>query len=430
MPDELTPEQVAANNEKVIREAETQGAEKVTDPKDIADTRSALDKLMEGAGKEIIPKPVIEPTPEEKAKADADKAAADKIAGEREAHLKKSEDYFKDTPSLPTGASPKSSEAFASVKIKAAQEISAREAKIEELNKQLSEAQEKLKNPVPAEIERELKESREWRSKLDVDFDPKFKEFDKAIGASQDFIYAQLRKSPAVTDKVIEEIKKYGGPENVNMTKLFESIHDPVMQRLVESKIADIEVSKFNREQAIKAAKDNIGQYMAEREKATGAKATEHNTSTAKHLETFHGQMTWLAEKAVDPKADDATKKSVEEYNKFIAETKQSMAVALKDDSAEMRALMIAGMGQLMLERRMGAGHVAENAELKKENAELKEKIAKFKEGSTSRFRETAAPADGKLPKAEEKDLYHKPTTVALDDIAKQVMEERAAKGL
>lgn len=429
MPEELTPEQVAANNEKVIRESEQQGADKVTNPQDIADTRSALDKLMEGAGKEIL-KPVIEPTPEEKAKVEADKLAAEKAAGEREAHLKKSEDYFKDTPGLPAGASPKSSEAFASIKIKAAQEISAREAKLEELQKQLAEAQEKLKSPVPPEVERELKEHREWRAKLDVDHDPKFKEFEKAISSSQEFIYAQLRKSPAVTDKVIDEIKKYGGPENVNMTKLFESIRDPVMQRLVESKIADIEMSKFNREQAIKSAKDNIGQYISEREKASGEAATAHNTATAKHLEAFHGQMSWLSEKTVDPKADDATKKSVAEYNKFIAETKQSMAVALKDDSAEMRALMIAGMGQLMLERRVSAGQVAENAALKKENAELKEKIAKFKEGSTSRFRETAAPADGKVPKAEEKDLYHKPTAQALDDIAKQVMEERAAKGL
>jgi len=433
---ELTPAEVAANNEKTARELEAQGAQHVTSEADVADTRSALDRLMAGVveKKPDDPPAGAEPTAEEKAAAEAkaaeEKAAADKIASEREAHLKKSEEFFKDSPGLPPNASPKSAEAFSTVKIRAAQEISAREAKIEELNKQLAEAQEKLKNPVPAEIERELKEHREFRAKLDVDADPKFKEFDKAIANSQEFIYAQLRKSPTVTDKVIEEIKKFGGPENVNMAKLFSTIQDPVMQRLVESKIADIEMVKFNREQAVKTAKDNIGQYVAERQKASTDSVTAHNTATAKHLETFHGQMAWLAEKPVDPKADEAARKSVEDYNKFIAETKQSMAVALKDDSAEMRALMIAGMAQLMLERRVSAADKLENVTLKKENTELKDKLARFKDASVSRLRETAAPSDGKVPKANEATDWNKPTVVALDDIARQVMEERAAKGL
>lgn len=451
MPDPILPKDGAEgfpdaekHNDEVARKLIDQDAPKLTTEADLASTGDALDKLAEAHAKP----PVVELSDEEKKKAEADtkavvdkaaaeKAEADKVTAGREAALKKSEDYFKDSPTLPANTSPKSTEAFSHVKIKAAQEISAREAKIEELNKKLAEAEEKLKNPVPPEIEAELKEHREWRAKIDVDSDPKFKEFDRGIASSQEFIYAQLRKSPAITDKVIDEIKKHGGPENVNMVKLFESIQDPSMQRLVESKIADIEMSKFNKEQAIKSAKENVAQYMTERQKASEQSMTAHNTNTGKYLEVLHkNTIPWLVEKTVDPKADDAAKKEVEEHNKFIKETKENMAAALQDDSPEMRAIMIAGMAKLFKLQRENAAydaviktHDAKTAALEKTITELNEKLARFKNASLSRLRESGAPSDGNLPKAKTDLDLTKPATQALDDIAKDIMEKRAAAG-
>ena len=452
MPNEKTPTEgttgfpdVEKNNEEVARKLAEQGREELTKPEDLVSAGDALDKLVAEKNK---PEPVVEQTPEEKAKAEADakaaeektaaeKAEADRIAAERDAHLKKSDEYFKDSPTLPANASPKSTEAFSHVKIKAAQEISAREAKIEELNKQLAEAQEKLKNPIPPELEAELKQHREWRAKIDIDFDPKFKEFDKAIETSREFIYSQLKKSPAISDAVIAEIKKHGGPDLVVMGKLFDAIKDPTIQRLVESKIADIEMAKFNKEQAISSAKKNVEQYASERQKASEKVATQHNEITGKALENYHKQaLQWLAEKPLDPKADDATKKSVEEHNKFIKEVKASMAEALHDDSPEMRALMIAGMGQLLKIQRDYGFLKADNevkdskiTALDKTVAELTEKMERFKKASTSRFHETGAPSDGKLPEVKKESDLFKPASQALDDAAKEIMEKRAAAG-
>lgn len=449
MPDDTKPKEGAEgfpnaeeHNAEVAQKLADQNKIPLTTAEDLADTGSALDKIA--AAREKKPEdeaPVVELDDEAKKKAEADakaaeeKTAADKAAADaREADLKKADEFFKDSPALPPNASPKSSEAFSHVKIKAAQEISTREAKIAELDKQLKEAQEKLKNPVPPETEAELKELREWRAKLDVDADPKFKEFDKTISSSQDFIYAQLRKSPKVSDKTIDEIKKHGGPENVNMTKLFESIQDPTMQRIVEAKIADIEMAKFNKEEAIKTAKANIGQYVSERQKASTNAATAHNNATAKKLEEFHSKgLPWLVEKPADPKADEAGKKAIEDHNKFVKETKESMAEALMDDSAEMRALMIAGMAQLLHVRRerdsLKAHLDSKVPALEKTVKELESKLARFKESSVSRLRETGAPADGKLPKPKEDADIFKPASQALDDIAKQIREEKAAAG-
>ena len=448
MPEDNTPKEGAEgfpdaekHNAEAAQKLADQNKPKLTTAEDLADSGAALDKILAEKSKPDADAPVVELDDEAKKKAEAEtkaaeeKAAADKAAAEaREADLKKADEFFKDSPALPPNASPKSSEAFSHVKIKAAQEISSREAKIAELDKQLKEANEKLKNPVPPEIEAELKELREWRAKLDVDADPKFKEFDKTITSSHEFIYSQLKKSPVVTEKVIDEIKKLGGPENVNMTKLFESIKDPTMQRLVEAKISDIEMAKFNKEQAIKAAKENISQYVSERQKASTEAATAHNKSTAKYLEQLHAKtLSWLAEKPVDPKADEAGKKTIEEHNKFVKETKESMATALSDDSAEMRAIMIAGMAQLFHTRRdRDALKVQVDTKipaLEKTIKELEEKLSRFKQSSVTRLRETGAPADGKLPKQKEEVDLTKPATQALDDIARQIREEKAAAG-
>lgn len=453
------------NNEKIAQQLIDQGnLTKTTKPEDLADTSSALDKLAQektsqtpeekeaadkaaaekaaadkaaadkaASDKTDIEKAAGEKTEAEKAaeKAAADKAAADKVVSD------KADALFKDSPSLPPGASAKSTEAFASIKIRATQEISSRDQKIEDLQKQLQERDEKLKNPIPPELQNELKQLREWRAKLDVEVDPKFKEFDKSADSARDFIYAQLLKSPAIAKEDVEKIKKLGGPDMVNMSKVFEAIKDPTMQRLVETKLAEIETVKFNKEQAIKSAKDNIDKYLSERQSQFEKSAVEHNQATRQIVEDLTGRLSWFQLKKAEANADDATKKSVEEYNKFIEKTGKELQEALSDDSPQMRGVLLTGMAQLFFERREHAAEKAtfdatkkENESLKAKVTELEEKISKFKQSSISRMREGGAPPSGQLPTTKKEVDFSTPAIVALDDIAKQVMEEKRAKGL
>jgi len=359
------------------------------------------------------------------AKAEADKAATEKA----EVDKKKADDFFKDSPALPQGASPKSAEAFASIKIKAAQELSARDQRIAELETQKKELEEKAANPVTPELERELKTLREWQAKLDVELDPKFKEHIKTIEQDREFIYAQLRKSPKVTEEVIERIKKYGGPENVLMDKIFSEIGDKTIQTLVESKIASIETAKFNRDQAIKAAKENITGYMSDREKEWQKSATKHNDDTKVILEKdLLPKLDYLKTQTAKPGADEATRKSVETHNKWVNETLGLVNSALEDDSPDMRAVMIVGMAQLLHVKPQLATATARLAIVEKELAEANKKIAEFKGASVSRLRESAVPPGGKLPEAKptENDIFNTRATDALDKIASQIQEERA----
>lgn len=360
----------------------------------------------------------------------AKKAEDEKLAKQAEidkASKEASEKYFKDTPGLPPGASPKSSEAFSAIKIKAAQEISAREAELEKLRKEKAELEKKVSNPVPPEALKELEDHRQWRAKLDVEADPKFKEYDKKVASAQEFIYAQLSKhSSVITPEVIAEIKKHGGPENVNMTKILDAVKDPSTARLIESKLAEIETTKYDKTKAIEGVKQNLTQYVAEREKAFKASANQHTEITKQHLNPLLSNLEWLKEKPVDAKAADADKKAAEEHNAFITQTKQQLADALADDSPQMRSILLTGMAQLFHLQREHESVKKQLAAKETELNEISEKYNKVKNSSTTRLRESGAPTTpNALPKPSTDVTVR--TGDALDAIAKQVMEKRAA---
>lgn len=398
----------------LIKEAEQKSS---VDDDEAAKEKEAADAAAKKAAEDAV-------DPEKKAA--AEKSAAD-AAAKTEAEKKKVDEIFKDTPQLPQGASPKSSEAFATVKIKAAQEISARDQKITDLETKVKEMEAKLANPIPDDVQREIEEHRQWRAKLDVEIDPKFKEFDKSVTSAQDFIYAQLKKSPKVTEETIAAIKKHGGPEFVDMGKLLEAIGDSTTQRLVEQKLADIEMTKFQKQQAVDAAKQNIKQYMQDREKAMVSVGKEHNQKTEARVKEISGQMGWLKEKQAPAGADDATKKSIAAYNEFVKETNSYIRAALEDDSPEMRAVMVAGMAQLLYTQREEAASKARITQLEKELKEATDTIAKFKGASVSRLRESAVPPGGRTPvKKDDGYGFGKSSGDALDEIAKGIQEERA----
>lgn len=441
LPEVGTPE-ADAHNEEVKREVAEQGIPK---PAELQEATHALDEIAQSYSKEKeeAAEPVVEQKTEEAAKPAASEPdpvveAAAKAEQERTELLKKSEDLFKGSPGLPPGASPKSTEAFATIKINAAREIAARDKQLEEARAKLAELEAKANQGPDPELVKELEEHRTWRAKLDVEADPKFKEFDKKVATSQEFIYAQLRKSPNISADVIDQIKKYGGPENVNLEKIFAALKDPTTQRIIEAKVADIEMTKFSKEDAIKSAKENIAQYVEQQRKAYEGNATAHNQATEKEFSELSSKLTWLAPKAVDPKADEATRKEIEEHNKFVADTKSQLNEALRDDSPKMRAIMLAGIAQLLHVQRVRAAEKAaaeaakksfdeQLAASKKALDEANAKLAKFTNASVGRLRESSAPPGGRVEKPATVNLETR-TVDALDAIAAQVTQERAKK--
>lgn len=418
-----------ANAEVARKQAAQDVSGQSTRPDIDTDTGGALDALAKSIETkepdETAPPAVKTPEEEAKEKADAEaKTKADAAASEDKA---RSEKLFEGQPQLPQGASPKSHEAFAAIKVKAAQDILARDKQIEDMKKQLAERDERLKNPVPKELTDEVTELRQFRAKFDVEADPKFKEFDKQVSQAHDFVYAQLAKHSAITPDVIEAIKKHGGPENVKMDKIFDAIKDPATQRLVEIKLTEIETAKFNKQEAIKAAKQNVDGYLKERATQFENASKSHNEATGKELDGILGQpvFSWMAERTPGEKADDAAKAATEDHNKFVKGIQESLQAARADDSPGMRAILLAGMAQLLWTQRAYATIKDRNAVLEKSTAELTEKLARFK--SAGRLKSDESSASPSVQKAAPKpiDVYTRPGD-ALDAIRDQVLAEQA----
>jgi len=402
-----------------------------TNPNPDAHSGDELDRLAreaEEAAKNPPEPPEKEtPAPEPDPKATAEKAAEDaKAEEERQAAQKKADEYFKDSPALPPNASPKSSEAFSAIKLRAAQDIAERDAKLEKLAKDKAELEQRLQNQPPPEALKELEEHRQWRAKLDVEADPKFKEFDRQVASSSEFIYAQLLKSPNIDKAVIDDIKKYGGPDKVNMAKIFSVVDDPMTESLVKAKLADIAVARYEKDKAVAAAKENIVNYIKEREQQVSQQAVQHNQATQTRLVQHLAKLDWFTTKEVPAGADKEVRKAIEEDNAFVLNTRQELADALKDDSAEMRAVMLTGMAQLFkLQRELPAVSKERDA-LKAQVKELEDKLTAIKNASKVRIREGGAqPGTGSKVGVKPVDQFNTHAGEALDTIMKQFQEER-----
>ncbi len=372
--------------------------------------------------------PKVEPLPDDTAaKEAAAKAEADAAA--KAADLKKADEFFKETPTLPPNASPKSSEAFSAVKIKAAQEITRLQQELDAAKKASEELTSKAGKPTAEQEakEKELEDLRQWRAKMDIDFDPKFKTFDKTINEAHEFIYSQLRKNPAVDEATIKQIQQYGGPDKCNLSALFEAMKDPTLQRIVEAQIADVAKTRYQKEQAVTAAKANVGEYLKEREKAVVEAIGGHQKATTAELQQFTGALPWFAEKAPAATADEAARKEIAEHNQFVTETRAQMQAALQDDSPRMRATLITGVLQLFNLQREHAKLKTDHEALVKSNTELSSKWEKVKASGRSRLPESSASTNAPAPKPKQ-DLNVR-SQDALDAIAKQVMDERARTG-
>lgn len=462
VPNPMDPDAIAAHNNDISRKVASQDIMgKSLTPSETEPAQSALDKLFQenesrlkaaAGGKEAPnpdeapPKPTTKPdatdprnvTPpdpaavkaaEEASAAEAAKAAA---AAEPTAEQKRAEEIFKDAPKLPTGASPKSADAFNHVKVEAARRLMELETKLTKAVEELETEKKRASSPSTEQLEKdkEYQDLKNWRAKVDVQFDPAFKQFDKQISEASEFVYAQLKKSPKITDEHIDLIKKYGGPHKIVLKKLFAEMDDPTLQRIVEAQVSDIAKLEYQKERKIDEAKANVEQYQQERENHWKQQATAHTTETQRQLDPLLKSLDWFALKKVEDSAAPETKKAAEEHNTFVSELQNQIQGALNEDTPQMRAVLIAGLAQLFNLQREHKSTKASLAATEKERDTILAKLEKIKSSATTRLREGAAPAEGVRQPAKPAVTTSTRTQDAVDALARQVMEERQAKGL
>ncbi len=413
-------------------------------PQFSSDADSALDKLaalVPDPAKPVEPAAPAPPDPndaEAVKKAEEAAAAAVKVAEEAAAQkaaddeaLKRADEaLFKGAPQLAPNASQKSADAFRDIKIRAVRELAALQTKLAEAEAKLAELAKQTGQPTKEQLEmaEKLKDHEKWRAKLDVEADPRYKEFDSTIKNAQDFIYAQLKQHSAVTDAVIVEIKKYGGPEKVKLDKIFTAIGDEQTITLVKAKLADIAVANYNKNQAIESAKQNIDQYIQEKSTETAKQTEIYQGETRKELDGLMNALDWTKPRKVEANATAEDKKAAETHNAFVEQTKAQLEEGIKNDNPKLRATLLTGIAQLFNLQRVHESLKNSYAAAEKELKELRDWKDRVKKAGTSRLQESNAPTSGPLPAAKPANQFTTPAVDALDVLAKQVTQERAAK--
>ena len=462
-----TPEEVAAANAEAIRKQAAQDLAGHSNAPSF--DKSTVDSLDELRAKIVAEKNAAEPA-EVAAKAEADKKAADEAkaaedakalaakaeAGDADAALEvqkqaearkladaaaakasedaaalktKADELFKDAPTLAPNASPKSAEAFSQIKARAAQEINTRDAKIAALEAEKAELSAKANLPVPAEVTKELESLREFRARLDIEADPKFKTFDTEISKTAEFIYTQLKRSDKITPKIIEDIKALGGPQNVAMEPILALVNDATTRRIIESKLAEVEMTAYNKTQAIEAAKANVKKFQEEREKEWSGAATSHNDATKAQLEAIAAKVSWLQEVKPDPKATDkaAAEAAAKAHNETAKRFRGELDLAIQDDSPNMRATLMLGMVQLFRLQAVHEATVKNAARLEASLAEATKTMDRLKAAGASRLRTSGAPEGGHITAASKNLDYNEKAGDAMDRLRAERARAQAA---
>jgi hypothetical protein len=259
------------------------------------------------------------------------------------------DDPYKDIQ-LPPNVRGKSAEKWAELKTRFKTDLEKRDEEIAALKAQVSERDAKLTNTpeVPKETAEELESLRQFKAKLDIEADPNFhKEFDGKIAQAKDFIFTQLEASENFGKDAVAKIKELG-VENVDWDGLADKM-GPQTARLVQSRLDTIAIAQHDKKLKLEEVKKDVQTYINKQRESYAERGTKHLEDTEAQLTEFKAKMPFLHDpeplKATATKEERAVFEANEAHRKNIID---ALDEAKKDDSPYMRAVLIAGMGQLL----------------------------------------------------------------------------------
>lgn len=313
-----------------------------------------------------------------------------------------------DEVELPPYTKPKAAEAFATVKQIARQQIDAVIKEREELSAKLKTAEEKASQAgkLPPEVEKELKELRDFRKRLDVEYDPSFKQFDSQIQQTDESILGKL-KEIGVSEENIKKIRETGVGE-VEWDDILPKLPSQA-RRFVEAKLVSREDLGEQKKRAITTAKNNADGFIADREKEEERLATQVAQEVTTHFNELTSKLSWFKRATPPPTATPEEKAGAEAHNKFMDHVESVIKDAAEDDSPESKAILTLGYVQMMqLQRETAAMRAGLDSQTKaweaKEaalNAKIKEQfdfIERIKRSSSSSFNSVPVVEGGVKP--------------------------------
>ena len=239
-----------------------------------------------------------------------------------------------DDVQLPPHARPKSAESFAKVKEIARAEVLKERARAQELEKKLAAEVEQSKSKVAAEeaesLRKELEDLRRFRAAHLVEQDPKVVELDTKIKSNEEAIYKKFVEYGG-TQAQVEEIKKHGGPRNIDWEPLLKHMTLP-QRRFIEAKLVESEGIAFNREQVITEVRADPAKWEQ-----------EYNQRRFTTAEAELNKAEWLKPVTLPKDATEEQRKAAAFQNNRRQQLQTLVKSVLADTSPEMHAQLAVG---------------------------------------------------------------------------------------
>lgn len=285
-----------------------------------------------------------------------------------------------DSIQLPPHARGSTAEAFTKVKELARTQLTERETRLADLERQLKEANDKIQTagqPDPKVLE-ELQSLRDFKAGLQLQADPGFEaKFVKPLQNLDEQIYGVLRADKA-TDADIEQIRKLGGVDGVDFEEVLGQLK-PESRRRVEALLLRREQVKLDKESAVGAGKEKLESFLKEtraQQEAEGKRRVE--TLGVKYRE-FVAQIPTLKPRTLPDNATPEQRMAVEAANNRIQEAISNTERLARDDDPEVRAEIaaVAAVSQVLRLEKTGLQTLLKQAnqtigELKKQLGVLK----------------------------------------------------------
>lgn len=297
-----------------------------------------------------------------------------------------------DEVELPPYTKPNTRDQFAEVKKRARDTIAAKEAEIEKLRKEREEFEQKASAALPPESAKELEELRNFRRSVDIENDPGFKsQFEGKIEANNDSILTKL-KEVGMSDAQIDQIKKLGGPDQVDWDSISGKI-PAQLKRFIDAKLVQNQDLRDERAAAVEKARKDPNVFEKQRQETQAATLT-------KSANEYMSQFAWTAVKPVPSNATPEQKAKIEADNALATEAQKTVQAALKDYSPEVFAELAVGTAAAIKFKKdvevltAKAKETSDNlAKITKERDDLKAELEKIKKaGRTHRDSTTTVP--------------------------------------
>lgn len=339
--DSPTPEHYESLEEAMNDAGLGDGQVTVVDPPVVTDPpESEVDPIVvDQEEPEIVLDPAAEVDPAAPPVVKEPVVQAETPEEQEQKRLKELQELDLDKVTPPPNVSPRNLVNFDKLR-ETAKHFKAEASRIPELETKIKELETKGTGVLPAELQKELEDHRNFRRIFDAENDPTFKkQFEDKLSTLDEDLLGILKRNglPEATAKEIQAL----GIDKVSSswweTNILEKL--PFIEReRVQKRLAERADTVDQRSKEIESFSSKREEFLAKQQAEIGIRFETEQTEMQQHLDSLTKDIPWARFTEIPPKATATERKQIEAHNQEVAELQKNFQSALYPTTPQARA--------------------------------------------------------------------------------------------